>query len=142
MQGVLYDITGHKRLEEQLRHSQKLEAVGQLAGGIAHDFNNLLMLIQAHNERLQGGLASGDPACKDAVEIERAVTRATALTQQLLTFSRRTVLQLRALNLNTVLTEVAKMLDRLIPASVRLNISPSASFGASKADRGQMEQII
>ncbi len=142
MQGVMYDITEHKRLEEQLRHSQKLEAVGQLAGGIAHDFNNLLMLIQAHNERLRGGLASGDPAYKDAVEIERAVTRATALTQQLLTFSRRTVLQLRALDLNAVLTEVAKMLDRLIPASIELNISPSASSDCIKADRGQMEQVI
>jgi PAS domain S-box-containing protein len=142
MQGVLYDITEHKRLEEQLRHSQKLEAVGQLAGGVAHDFNNLLMLIQAHNERLRGSLAPGDSAHKDAAEIERAVARATALTQQLLAFSRRQVLQLSALNLNTVLTEVAKMLDRLIPASIELNISPAASPSSIKADRGQIEQVI
>ena len=142
MQGVLYDITEHKRLEEQLHHSQKLEAVGQLAGGVAHDFNNLLMLIQAHNERLRDRLAPNDPAQKDAVEIERAVTRATALTQQLLTFSRRQVLQLRALNLNAALTEVAKMLDRLIPASIELIVSPSASSDCVKADRGQMEQVI
>jgi len=142
MQGVLYDITEHKRLEEQLRHSQKLEAVGQLAGGIAHDFNNLLMLIQAHNERLRGRVAPGDAAHKDAVEIDRAVVRATALTQQLLAFSRRQVLQLRALNLNMVLAEVAKMLDRLIPASIELKILPSASPNCIKADRGQMEQVI
>ena len=132
MQGVLYDITEHKRLEEQLRHSQKLEAVGQLAGGVAHDFNNLLMVIQAHNERLRGRLAPSDPAHKDAVEIGHAVTRATALTQQLLAFSRRQVLQLKALDLNTVLTEVAKMLDRLIPANIELKIVPAARSIASK----------
>src|SRR5208282_3291794 len=125
MQGVLYDITEHKRLEEQLRQSQKLEAVGQLAGGVAHDFNNLLMVIQAHNERLRGRLAAGDPAHKDAIEIEGAITRATALTQQLLAFSRRQVLQLKALDLNTVLTEVAEMLGRLIPANIELKIVPT-----------------
>ncbi len=143
MQGVLYDITEHKRLEEQLRHSQKLEAVGQLAGGVAHDFNNLLMVIQAHNERLRDRLAVSDPAShKDAIEIERAVTRATALTQQLLAFSRRQVLQLKALDLNTVLAEVAKMLGRLIPASIELKILPAASPNRIKADPGQMENVI
>ena len=142
MQGVLYDITEHKHLEEQLHHSQKLEAVGQLAGGVAHDFNNLLMVIQAHNDRLRGRLAASDPAHRDAVEIERAVVRATALTQQLLAFSRRQVLQLKALDLNTVLSEVAKMLDRLIPASIELKISPAASANRIKADPGQMEQVI
>ncbi len=147
MQGVLYDITEHKRLEEQLRHSQKLEAVGQLAGGVAHDFNNLLMVIQAHNERLRGRLNATDatfaePALKDAVEIDRAVARATALTQQLLAFSRRQVLQLRPLDLNTVLTEVAKMLDRLIPASIDLQIEPGTKLNRVKADPGQIEQVI
>ncbi|MGC1789599.1 MAG: GAF domain-containing protein, partial [Terriglobales bacterium] len=142
MQGVLYDITEHKRLEEQLRHSQKLEAVGQLAGGVAHDFNNLLMVIQAHNERLRGRLAASDPAHKDAIEIEGAVTRATALTQQLLAFSRRQVLQLKALDLNAVLTEVAKMLDRLIPANIELKIVAAESLQRVKADPGQMEQVI
>ncbi len=142
MQGVLYDITEHKRLEEQLRHSQKLEALGQLAGGVAHDFKNLLMVVQAHNERLRGRLTPGDPAHQDAVEIDRAVTRATALTQQLLAFSRRQVLQLKALDLNTVLTEVAKMLDRLIPANIELKILPAASPNRVKADPGQIEQVI
>ncbi len=142
MQGVLYDITEHKRLEEQLRHSQKLEAVGQLAGGVAHDFNNLLMVIQAHNERVRSRLAASDPAHKDAVEIERAVARAAALTQQLLAFSRRQVLQLKALDLNTVLTEVAKMLARLIPANIELQILAAPSAHRVKADPGQMEQVI
>jgi PAS domain S-box-containing protein len=142
MQGVLYDITEHKRLEEQLRQSQKLEAVGQLAGGVAHDFNNLLMVIQAHNERLRGRLKAADPAHKDAIEIERAVARAAALTQQLLAFSRRQVLQLKALDLNDVITEVVKMLDRLIPASIELEVSTAASPNRIKADPGQMEQVI
>src|SRR5580698_9424998 len=142
MQGVLYDITEHKRLEEQLRHSQKLEAVGQLAGGVAHDFNNLLMLIQAHNERLRGRLAASDPAHKDAVEIQRAVVRATALTQQLLAFSRRQVLQLKALDLNAVLSDVAKMLERLISPDIELRVVPSATPQWVKADPGQLGQVI
>jgi PAS domain S-box-containing protein len=142
MQGVLYDITEHKRLEEQLRHSQKLEAIGQLAGGVAHDFNNLLMVIQAHNERLRGRLAASDPARKDTLEIERAIARAAALTQQLLAFSRRQVLQLKALDLNSVLTEVAKMLNRLIPANIKLKILPAVPLHRVKADPGQMEQVI
>jgi PAS domain S-box-containing protein len=142
MHGVLYDISEHKRLEEQLRHSQKLEAMGQLAGGVAHDFNNLLMVIQAHNERLRGQLGSNGPALRDTVEIERAVTRAAALTQQLLAFSRRQVLQLRTLDLNGVVTEVAKMLHRLIPADIELNILPATSPSHIKADPGQMEQVI
>jgi PAS domain S-box-containing protein len=142
MQGVLYDITEHKRLEEQLRHSQKLEAIGQLAGGVAHDFNNLLMLIQAHNERVRHQLPPSDPAQNDALQIDLAVARATALTQQLLAFSRRQVLQLKALDLDVVLAEVAKMLDRLIPANIELKILLDASLHCVKADRGQMEQVI
>src|SRR5262249_8493804 len=113
MQGVMYDITEHKRLEDQLRHSQKMEAVGLLAGGVAHDFNNLLMLIQGHNERMRARLAPGDPAQKEALGIENAVNRAAGLTRRLLAFSRKQILQPKILDLNEVLTEVAKMLDRL-----------------------------
>ena len=142
MQGVLYDITEHKRLEEQLRHSQKLEAVGQLAGGVAHDFNNLLMVIQAHNERVRSRLALDDAGQKDVAEMDRAINRATALTQQLLTFSRRQILQLRPIDLNRVVADVAKMLDRLIPANIELKIRTSVSPSCVKADPGQMEQVI
>jgi two-component system cell cycle sensor histidine kinase/response regulator CckA len=142
MQGVLYDITERKRLEDQLRHSQKMEAVGQLAGGVAHDFNNLLMLIQAHNERLRERLAASDPAHKDAVEIEHAVTRAASLTRQLLAFSRKQVLQPKVLDLNAVLTEVAKMLDRLIGKNIELKVAPAQSLWRVKADPGQLEQVI
>jgi PAS domain S-box-containing protein len=142
MQGVLYDITEHKRLEDQLRHSQKLEAVGQLAGGVAHDFNNLLMVIQAHSERLRGRLTAGDAAYKDALGIEKAVARATALTQQLLAFSRRQVLQLKVIDLNRAVAEVAQMLDRVIPASIELQVVTAASPNSIKADPGQIEQVI
>jgi PAS domain S-box-containing protein len=142
MQGVMYDITERKRLEDQLRHSQKMEAVGQLAGGVAHDFNNLLMLIQAHNERLRERLAVSDPAHKDAMEIEHAVVRAASLTRQLLAFSRKQVLQPKVLDLNVVLTEVAKMLDRLIGKNIELEVAQGPSLWRVKADPGQMEQVI
>ncbi len=142
MQGVLYDITERKRLEEQLRHSQKIEAVGQLAGGVAHDFNNLLMVIQAHNELLRGRLPSDDPAQSHVGEIERAVSRATALTHQLLAFSRRQVLQLKPLDLGATVTEVARMLHRLIPANIELKVLTAATPHCVKADPGQMEQVI
>src|SRR5579863_6766047 len=142
MQGVMYDTTERKRLEDQLRHSQKMEAVGQLAGGVAHDFNNLLMLIQAHNEHLRDQLAADDPANKDAQEIETAVTRAASLTGQLLAFSRKQVLRPKVLDLNVVLAEVAKMLHRLLGKDIELVVDPARSLGRVKADPGQMEQMI
>ncbi len=142
MQGVMYEITERKRLEDQLRHSQKLEAVGQLAGGVAHDFNNLLMLIQAHNEHLRDHLAPDDPARKDALQIENAVTRAASLTAQLLTFSRKNVLRPKILDLNAVLADVGKMLHRLIGENIEVNIVPASSPVRVKADPGQMEQVI
>jgi PAS domain S-box-containing protein len=142
MQGVMYDITERKRLEDQLRHSQKMEAVGLLAGGVAHDFNNLLMLIQAHNERLRAGLAPGVAAQKESLGIEHAVSRAASLTGRLLAFSRKQVLQPRAMDLNEVLGEVAKMLDRLIEKNITLRVTPTPRLWAVKADPGQVEQLI
>jgi two-component system cell cycle sensor histidine kinase/response regulator CckA len=142
MQGVMYDITERKRLEDQLRHSQKMEAVGLLAGGVAHDFNNLLMLIQAHNERLRASLAPGAPACKESAGIEHAVTRAASLTGRLLAFSRKQVLQPRIMDVNEVLTEVAKMLERLIGKSIALKVVTAPNPWPIKADPGQIEQLI
>jgi nitrogen-specific signal transduction histidine kinase len=141
MQGVMYDITERKRLEDQLRHSQKMEAVGLLAGGVAHDFNNLLMLIQAHNERLRA-LTSGAAAQKESAGIEQAVTRAASLTGRLLAFSRKQVLQPTVIDLNEVLAEVAKMLERLIGKNIALKVAPAPQLWPVKADRGQMEQLI
>jgi len=140
MQGVMYDITERKRLEDQLRHSQKMEAVGLLAGGVAHDFNNLLMLIQARNERLRASLAPGAPACKESAGIEHAVTRAASLTSRLLAFSRKQVLQPRIMDLNQVLTEVAKMLERLIAKGIALKVVTAPNLWPIKADPGQIEQ--
>jgi PAS domain S-box-containing protein len=142
MQGVMHDITERKRLEDQLRHSQKMEAVGQLAGGVAHDFNNLLMLIQAHNEHLRERLAVDDPAHKDASEIENAVTRAASLTAQLLAFSRKQVLRPKVLDLNAVLANVSEMLHRLIGENIEVKIVPGRSLGRIKTDPSQMEQVI
>jgi PAS domain S-box-containing protein len=142
MQGVMYDITERKRLEDQLRHSQKMEAVGLLAGGVAHDFNNLLMLIQSHNERLLATLSPDAAARKESSGIEHAVTRAAGLTGRLLAFSRKQILQPRIMDLNEVLHEVAKMLDRLIGKSIALKIAPAPKLWPLKADPGQMEQLI
>jgi PAS domain S-box-containing protein len=142
MQGVMHDITERKRLEDQLRHSQKMEAVGLLAGGVAHDFNNLLMLIQAHNERLRAVLAPSAPAEKESLGIERAVTRAASLTGRLLAFSRKQILQPKVMDLNEVLTEVAKMLDHLIGKNIALRVVPEPQLWPIKADPGQVEQLI
>src|ERR1700733_1864969 len=142
MQGVMYDITERKRLEDQLLHSQKMEAVGLLAGGVAHDFNNLLMLIQAHNERLRGGLAPDPVSQKESLGIEHAVTRAASLTGRLLAFSRKQVLQPKVMDLNEVLAEVAKMLERLMEKNISLRVMPAPQLWPIKADPGQMEQLI
>jgi PAS domain S-box-containing protein len=142
MQGVMYDITERKRLEDQLLHSQKMEAVGLLAGGVAHDFNNLLMLIQAHNERLRGTFAPDAAAQKESLGIEHAVTRAASLTGRLLAFSRKQVLQPQVMDLNAVLSEVAKMLDRLIEKNITLRVAPARQLWPVKADPGQVEQLI
>jgi two-component system, cell cycle sensor histidine kinase and response regulator CckA len=142
MQGVMYDITERKRLEDQLRHSQKMEAVGLLAGGVAHDFNNLLMLIQAHNERLRAGLPAGASAHKESLGIEHSVSRAASLTGRLLAFSRKQVLQPKVMDLNEVLTEVAKMLDRLIGKNISLRVVAAPELWPVKADPGQIEQLI
>lgn len=142
MQGVLYDITEHKHLEEQLRQSQKMEAVGQLAGGVAHDFNNLLMIIQGHNERILNNLPASHDAHKDASEIGRAVDRAAGLTRQLLAFSRKQVLRPRIIDINVVVRDVAKMLHRWICENIKLNLITAASLWRVKVDQGQMEQVI
>jgi PAS domain S-box-containing protein len=142
MQGVLYDITEHKRLEDQLRQAQKMEAVGQLAGGVAHDFNNLLMVIQAHADRIRAKLAQTDPCYADAVEIHNAVVRAASLTSHLLAFSRKQILQPRVLELRPVLNEVGKMLERLIGAKITLRFETEPELGRVKVDRGQLEQAI
>jgi len=142
MQGVLYDITEHKLLEDQLRQSQKMEAIGQLAGGVAHDFNNLLMIIQCRNEHVLNHLASSNPGHAEAIEIREAVNRAAGLTRQLLAFSRKQVLQPKVIALNSVLGDVSKMLHRLIGEDIEVTLRTTASLWPVKVDQGQMEQAL
>ncbi|MGH9657000.1 MAG: PAS domain S-box protein [Bryobacteraceae bacterium] len=139
---VITDITERRRLEEQVRQGQKMEAVGQLAGGVAHDFNNLLTVITGYDQLLMSSLPPNDAALPYAEEIMRAAERATSLTRQLLAFSRRQVVQPRTLEINTVVTNMTKMLRRLIGEHIELDTVLKADGGRILADPGQVEQII
>ena len=136
------DVTEPRRLEEQFRQAQKMEAVGRLAGGVAHDFNNLLSVIMGYSEIAQGVAPSGTPIRKHLDQIKLAAERAAALTQQLLAFSRQQVLQPKVLNLNAVVHSVSKMLLRVIGEDVTLNLAPGEPLGSIKADLGQIEQVL
>ncbi|HEX9849256.1 hybrid sensor histidine kinase/response regulator [Candidatus Deferrimicrobium sp.] len=142
MRGSFIDITERKKLEERLRQSQKMESVGRLAGGIAHDFNNLLTVITGYSELMLSQLEERSPLVKEVEEIKRAGERASSLTQQLLAFSRRQVLQPRVIDLNEVVSRVEKMLRRLIGEDVELRTVPGAGLWSVKADPGQIEQVL
>lgn len=140
--GMLRDVTEQKQLEEQLRQSQKIEAIGRLAGGVAHDFNNLLTVIMGFSDRLLKGLGQDDPLHRNAVEIRKAAERAASLTHQLLAFSRRQILTPRILNLNTIIINLEGMLQRLIGEHIELITVLGPNLGRVKADPGQIEQVI
>src|SRR5450432_4009380 len=142
MVGFVVDISAQRTLEDQLRHSQKMEAFGRLAGGVAHDFNNLLTVIAGYSEIVMSGLHSGDPKRDYVEEIAKAAERATALTRQLLAFKRQQMLQPKVLNLNDVITDVSRMLRRLIGADIQMVTENAADLGSVKADPGQLEQVI
>jgi PAS domain S-box-containing protein len=142
MLGVGTDITPRRQLEEQLRQSQKMEAVGRLAGGIAHDFNNVLTAILGYSQMLLADLPEGDQRREDVQEIEHAATRAATLTRQLLAFSRRQVLQPQILDLNGLVENLDKFLRRLIGEDIDLRVRPSPDLWLVSADHGQMEQVI
>jgi two-component system, cell cycle sensor histidine kinase and response regulator CckA len=139
---IARDITERTKLEEQLRQAQKMEAVGRLAGGVAHDFNNLLTIISGYSQMLLSRFAPGDTVREQVQEIKKAGERAGALTRQLLTFSRRQVLAPQVLDLNAVVTNVGKMVGRLIGEDIELVTSPGAGLGRVKADPSQIEQVI
>ncbi len=130
------------QLEELLRHSQKMEAVGRLAGGIAHDFNNLLTAILGYTDIVVHGMRADDPRRADAEQIERAATRAAELTRQMLAFSRRETHHAGVIDLNRVLGKVEPMLRRVIGENVKLTVLPKATRALVRADAGQMEQVI
>ena len=144
--GVALDITDRKQLADQLRQSQKLQAIGELAGGVAHDFNNLLMVVKGHAEMLLDRLPRGsadrqNPALQNVEQIQQAAERAAALTRQLLAFSRMQVLQPRVLDLNEVVAGMIQMVSRVIGANIELAFLPGANLGRVKADPSQIEQV-
>ncbi len=140
--GTVFDMTERRRLEEQLLQSQKMEAIGRLAGGIAHDFNNLLTAVAGYSELLLRELPEGDPRRESAEEIRQAGSRAAGLTQQLLAFSRRQVLEPRVLDLNAVISGMERMLRRVIGEDVELMTALDPELWRAKADPGQIEQAI
>ena len=136
------NITEQRELEKQLRQAQKMEAVGRLAGGVAHDFNNLLMVIQGHTELMLERARSDAWWFNKVEQVRKAAERATGLTRQLLSFSRMQVLQPKVIDLNEIVTEMGKMLPRLIGEDVELRILEGAPPCRVKADPGQLEQVI
>ena len=142
LEGFITDISERKTLEEQLRQSQKLEAVGRLAGGIAHDFNNLLTAILGFAVLVMGQLGEGHPLWRKVSEIKRAAERAASLTSQLLAFSRSQILQPRVLDVYSVVSDMDQMLRRLIGEDVDLVTVRGPVPGRVRADRGQLEQVI
>jgi two-component system, cell cycle sensor histidine kinase and response regulator CckA len=130
------------RTEDQLRQSQKMEAVGVLAGGVAHDFNNVLSVILGYGDLLLADLKPSDPMRADVEEIRRAATRASELTRQLLMFSRQQVLEPKVLILNDVLADMDKMLQRILGADVDLLVLPAQLLGRVRVDPGSIEQVI
>jgi len=149
IQSTVLDISERKRAEQALRQSeaqlrqvQKMEAVGQLAGGVAHDFNNLLTVITGRTELLLLRLAADDPQRRDVELVRKTADRAAALTQQLLAFSRKQMLQPRVLDLNGVVAGMAQMLKPLIGETIELVTSLDPVLGRVKADPAQIEQIV
>src|ERR1051326_4154273 len=134
-------IATRNQLEDQLRQSQKMEAIGRLAGGVAHDFNNLLTVILGYSGLLKSSLPTGE-AQDNVQHIEQAASRATAMTTQLLAFSRKQVLQPRVLNLNTVVSGMQEFIQRLIGEDVTLEVELDSRLPEVKADPGQIEQVI
>ncbi len=146
---IVRDLTGRRqaeatlrRTEEQLRHAQKMEAVGRLAGGVAHDFNNILSVILTYSSFAMDALKPGDPLRSDIEAIEAAGNRATELTRQLLAFSRQQVLKPRVVDLDEIVTDMKAMLGRLLGEDIELTTLPTLGLDRVLADPGQLEQVV
>jgi two-component system cell cycle sensor histidine kinase/response regulator CckA len=137
-----HDVATRRDLEEQLRQSQKMEAVGRLAAGVAHDFNNLLTLVSGYSEVLMAEAAEGSRAHKAADAVRKATDRATSLTQKLLAFSRRQVLRPRVLDLNDLIGSMTSLLQPLVREDIELVVQRGANVQRVKADPQQLEQVI
>jgi len=142
IKGYLYDISEHKKIEAQFRQAQKMEAVGRLAGGVAHDFNNLLSVINGYSHLLLERVSPDDPLRHQIEMIQKAGQRAESLTRQLLAFSRRQVMQTKNLNLNDLVNDIEKLLNRVIGEDIQLLTRVSPNLKLINADPSQMEQVI
>ena len=140
--GITQDVTDSRTLEDQYRQAQKMEAVGQLAGGVAHDFNNLLTVILGFCELLQADVTANEARRGDVGEIQKAGLRAAELTRQLLTFSRKEIIQPALLDLNAILTDMQPMLGRLMRDDVKVMLHIREGLCRIMADRGQVEQVV
>jgi PAS domain S-box-containing protein len=142
IRGIVMDITERKRLEEQLRQSQKMEAIGQLAGGVAHDFNNILTVIHGHASLMLEGKILSATSEKSVQQIVQAAERAASLTRQLLTFSRRQVMQPRQLDLNELVSNMTMMLGRILGEDIALQLQYWPQPASLRADQSMMEQVL
>ena len=139
---VAHDVADVKQLEKKYRLAQKMESFGQLAGGVAHDFNNLLTVILGYSEIVLSRLAGGDPASELVAEIHKAGLRAETLTRQLLSFSRKEVLESKVLDINAVVSDTEKMLRRLIGEDILMTTIFATTPGPARIDAGQLQQVI
>jgi PAS domain S-box-containing protein len=142
LEAIAEDITERRVLEDQFRQAQKMEAVGRLAGGIAHDFNNLLMVIGGYTEVMLNQLDLGHPLYGKAEAIRQASDRASALTRQLLAFSRKQLLELKVIDVNAVVSDMERLLRPLIGEDIELTTQLAPAVGRTRADAGQLEQVI
>jgi two-component system cell cycle sensor histidine kinase/response regulator CckA len=140
--GVSVDVSERRGLEERLRQSQRLEAIGQLAGGVAHDFNNLLTVIGAHSAYLLDEIPADQPAAADARAIQEAGHRAAVLTRQLLAFSRKQFFSLSVVDLNVIITDTRRMFGRLLGDDIEVELQLGDDLGWVLVDAGQVEQVI
>ncbi len=138
----MIDQTEQKNLELRFSHSQKMQAVGQLAGGVAHDFNNLLTAMIGFSDLLLMRHPAGDPSFADIMQIKQNANRAANLVRQLLAFSRRQTLQPKTIDLTEVLAELSNLIRRLIGENIQMTMSHGRDLGMVKADQGQLEQVI
>ena len=142
LEGTAIDVTERKKLEEQFRQSQKMEAVGRLAGGVAHDFNNILTAILGYSDLLGASLSASNPLREEVEGIRNAAQKASALTRQLLAFSRKQVLVVETVDLNSLVRDMERMLRRVIGEDVRIRTSYAPAPARVRADRGQLEQVL
>jgi len=139
---LVQDVTERVALEDRLRQSQKMEAIGRLAGGVAHDFNNLLTVILGYTQILAEGVSAGSRLAESTAQIKSAADRAAGITRQLLAFSRKQVLSPRIIDLNDIVLNLDSLLRRLIGEDIEVLTLPASDLGSVKADPGQIEQVI